>query len=517
MILVVLGLRGSQGILGIAKLGKRGGIGVVGIGQLGIGIAQSSLEASGGIDGGLIASVSGVQLDQLLVARRARGKGCLVVDSLKICLERLVVGKLGLGLDDLEVRIDDGFVGGLELLLGIGDTGDGSVIGGLGVVDRLLSAGEALEGLVCGGALGIGGLDLLPCVGQGLLLVGDLLLSICESRCGSGLCSLGALHLSLSGVVGLLGIIKRASLTRKICPCGIALGGKVLDRSSGVVIRLVGLVGFCLGGIASSLRLGLVSSSLLRLLLAFGDLCVGGIERGLGSGGFALGGIEVRLRRRDVDTLQICIGRVIGGLGRSGSRLCLLVLALGGVHVRVGRGIGIASAFLLIQCVRISRSSSPEVLLCLCQLILKLLQLLLLLLSAACIVGGINVVVQELLELGDSEIGLSVISAVIEYCYLGIGVLTATGRDADGFRGGIDDVEIVPTLMVDAVVVLVDVIGIISVAIEVIAILCDVLIECLLLLCVEAGVGPTECILGLAAGICAASAGKIFTVIPVAA
>ena len=68
--------------------------------------------------------------------------------------------------------------------------------------------------------------------------------------------------------------------------------------------------------------------------------------------------------------------------------------------------------------------------------------------------------------------------------------------------------------MVDAVVVLVDVIGIISVAIEVIAILCDVLIECLLLLCVEAGVGPTECILGLAAGICAASAGKIFTVIP---
>ena len=44
MILVVLGLCGSQGILGIAKLGKRGGIGVVGIGQLGIGIAQSSLE-----------------------------------------------------------------------------------------------------------------------------------------------------------------------------------------------------------------------------------------------------------------------------------------------------------------------------------------------------------------------------------------------------------------------------------------------------------------------------------------
>ena len=43
MILVVLGLSGSQGILGISELGKRGGIGVVGIGQLGIGIAQSSL------------------------------------------------------------------------------------------------------------------------------------------------------------------------------------------------------------------------------------------------------------------------------------------------------------------------------------------------------------------------------------------------------------------------------------------------------------------------------------------
>ncbi len=108
VVLVVLGLCGSQCVLGIAKLSKRGGIGVVGIGQLGIGIAQSSLETSGGIDGSLIASVGSVKLDQLLVARRARGKGCLVVDSLKIGLECLVVGKLGLGLDDIEVRIDDG-------------------------------------------------------------------------------------------------------------------------------------------------------------------------------------------------------------------------------------------------------------------------------------------------------------------------------------------------------------------------------------------------------------------------
>ena len=341
-------------------------------------------------------------------------------------------------------------------------------------------------------------------------------MSICESRCGIGLRSLGALHLSLSGVVGLLGIIKRASLTRKICPCGIALGGKVLDRSSGVVIRLVGLVGFCLGGIASGLRLGLVSSSLLRLLLAFGDLCVGGIERGLGSGGFALGGIKVRLRRRDVDTLQICIGRVIGGLGRSGSRLCLLVLALGGVHVRVGRGIGVLRVLLVIESGEICRIGRSHRLLCLCQLILKLLQLLLLLLRAACIVGGIDVVGDELLELGDSEVLLPRAPAIVENGYLGIGVLTATGRNTDSLRIGIDDVEIVPALFVDAVVVLVDIVGIISMASKCVTILFDVLIECLFLLGVETGIWPAKRILGLAAGICTAAAGKIFPIVEIA-
>lgn len=66
-----------------------------------------------------------------------------MVDGLKIGLERLVAGKLGLGLDDIEVRIDNGLVGGLELLLGIGDTGNGGIIGGRGVIDRLLGAGEA--------------------------------------------------------------------------------------------------------------------------------------------------------------------------------------------------------------------------------------------------------------------------------------------------------------------------------------------------------------------------------------
>ena len=50
-----------------------------------------------------------------------------------------------------------------------------------------------------------------------------------------------------------------------------------------------------------------------------------------------------------------------------------------------------------------------------------------------------------------------------------------------------------------------------------VTILFDVLIECLFLLGVETGIWPAKRIPGLAAGICAASAGKIFTVIPVAA
>ena len=50
-----------------------------------------------------------------------------------------------------------------------------------------------------------------------------------------------------------------------------------------------------------------------------------------------------------------------------------------------------------------------------------------------------------------------------------------------------------------------------------VTILLDVLIECLFLLGVEAGIWPAEGILSLAAGICTATAGKIFTVIPVAA
>lgn len=275
MILVVLGLCGCQGILGIAKLGKRGGIGVVGVGQFGLGIAQGSFETSGSIDGSFVASVGGVQFDQLVVARRTRGKGGLVVNSLKIGLECLVVGKLGLGLDDLEVRIDNGLVGGLELLLGIGDTGDGGVIGSLGVVNRLLGAGEALEGLVCAGQLVLGGLGLRLCVGQGLRLGGNCLLSVRKSGRGLCICGLSLVYARLSSIVGLLGLVKRALLVRKVRLGSVTLGSEVLNRSRGVVLRLVSLIGLCLGSIMGTASLRLASSGPVSLCLAVGQRGIG--------------------------------------------------------------------------------------------------------------------------------------------------------------------------------------------------------------------------------------------------
>ena len=516
MILVVLGLRSSQGILGIVKLGKRSGIGVVGIGQLGIGIAQSSLEASGSIDGSLVASVGSVQLDQLIVARRARGKRGLVVDSLKIGLECLIAGKLGLGLDDLEVRIDDGFVGGLELLLGIGDTGHGSVIGGLGVVDRLLGAGEALEGLVCAGQLTLGVLGLRLRVGQGLLLGINCLLGVRKSGRSVRICGLSLVNASLGSVVGLLGIVKRALLVRKVRLGGIALGGKVLDRSRGVVIRLIGLIGLCLGGIAGAASLRLVSSGIgcLRLAVSKRGVCL--IESCLGSSGLALGGVELGLGRLDVDTLEFGFGGVVCRLRGGGAGLGLLVLALGGVHVHIGCGESVLGGTLPVYSCEVSFPSSSKVLLRLGELALKLLELRLLRLRAACVVGRVDVVVHELLELGDSEISLTVIRAIVENGYLGIGVLTATGCDADSLRTGIDDVEIVPTLIVDAVVVPPDIGGIISMTSKCVTILFDVLIEFHFLLGVETGIWPSESVLGFAAGICTAAASKIFPIVVVA-
>ena len=252
----------------------------------------------------------------------------------------------------------------------------------------------------------------------------------------------------------------------------------------------------------------------LRLAVSKRGVCL--IESCLGSSGLALGGIEVLLEGLDVDSAECVLCGVVCRLRGGGAGLGLLVLALGGVRVRVGRGIGIMRRILLIYRCEISFLGSTEGLLRFRQLILELLQLLLLLLRAACIVGGIDVIVEELLELGDSEISLSVIIAVIEDGYLGIGILAATGCDADGSRRGIDNVEIVPALVVDTVVVLIDVIGLISIFAEFIAILLYILVENLLFLSIETSIWPAESILGLAAGICAASAGKVFTVVEVA-
>ncbi|MFR6612255.1 MAG: hypothetical protein ACLUSU_01765 [Collinsella sp.] len=134
------------------------------------------------------------------------------------------------------------------------------------------------------------------------------------------ICGLSLVNASLGCVVGLLGIVKRALLVRKVRLGGIALGGKVLDRSRGVVIRLIGLLGFCLGGIAGAASLRLVSSGLgcLRLAVSKRGVCL--IESCLGSSGLALGGIELGLGRLDVDTLEFGFGGGVGGLGGSGSR-----------------------------------------------------------------------------------------------------------------------------------------------------------------------------------------------------
>ena len=164
--------------------------------------------------------------------------------------------------------------------------------------------------------------------------------------------------------------------------------------------------------------------------------------------------------------------------------------------------------FLIIESSEICRIGRAQRLLRLCQLVLKLLQLLLLLLRAACIVGGIDVVVQELLELGDCEISLSVISAVIEDGYLGIGVFTATRRDADSHRSGIDNVEIVPAAVssfltvlifctgIDIAIVLVDIVRIIAMSHEIFAnlairtVLFNPILVINLLLSVETSIGP---------------------------
>ena len=347
------------------------------------------------------------------------------------------------------------------------------------------------------------------------------------------ICGLSLVNASLGSVVGLLGIVKRALLIRKVRLGGIALGGKVLDRSRGVVIRLIGLFGLCLGGIAGAASLRLVSSGLgcLRLAVSKRGVCL--IESCLGSSGLGLGGIEVLLEGLDVDSAERVLRGVVCRLRGGGAGLSLLVLALGGVHVRVGCGIGVLCAFLIIESSEICRIGRAQRLLRLGELALELLELRLLRLRAASVIGRIDVVVDELLELGNSEISLSVISAVIEYGYLGIGVLTATGRDADSHRSGIDNVEIVPAgvssliailifcTVVHIVIVLVDIVRIIAMSHEIFAglaihtVLFNPILVINLLLSVETGVGPAQGILGLTTGICTATTCEILSIIEV--
>ena len=176
----------------------------------------------------------------------------------------------------------------------------------------------------------------------------------------------------------------------------------------------------------------------LRLAVSKRGVCL--IESCLGSSGLALGGIEVLFEGLDVNSAECVLRGVVCRLRGGSVGLSLLVLALGGVHVRVGRGIGVLCVFLIIESSEICRIGRAQRLLRLGELALELLELRLLRLRAASVIGRIDVVVDELLELGNSEILLPRAPAIVENGYLGIGILTATGRDADSLRAGIDDV-----------------------------------------------------------------------------
>ena len=148
-------------------------------------------------------------------------------------------------------------------------------------------------------------------------------------------CGLSLIYASLSGVVGLLGPVKRALLARKVRISGIALGSKVLDRSRGIVIRLVGLIGLCLGGIVIALCLRRAGGSLGGVRLAFGELGVSVVKCGLRDGRLVLGGVEICPRSFDVNILQIDIGSAICRLRDSGGLLRSFIVALGSSNVTV--------------------------------------------------------------------------------------------------------------------------------------------------------------------------------------
>ena len=130
--------------------------------------------------------------------------------------------------------------------MGIGDTGNGGIIGGRGVIDRLLGAGEALEGLVCAGQLALGGLDLRLCVGHGLRLGGNCLLGIRKSGRGVCACGLSLIYASLSGVVGLLGPVKRACLLARFALAASRLAVRSLTEAVALSYASLALSDFVL-------------------------------------------------------------------------------------------------------------------------------------------------------------------------------------------------------------------------------------------------------------------------------
>ena len=176
-----------------------------------------------------------------------------------------------------------------------------------------------LEGLVRGSQLTLGSLGLGLRIGQGLLLGGNCLFGVRKSGRGVRICGLSFVNASLGGVVSRLRLVKRALLIRKVRLGGIALGGKVLDRSGSVVICLVGLIGFCLGGIAGAASLRLVSGGLGCLRLAVGERGICLIESRLGSSGLGLGGIEVLLEGLDVDSAERVLRGVVCRLRGGGA------------------------------------------------------------------------------------------------------------------------------------------------------------------------------------------------------
>ena len=99
----------------------------------------------------------------------------------------------------------------------------------------------------------------------------------------------------------------------------------------------------------------------LRLAVSKRGVCL--IESCLGSGGLALGGIEVLLEGLDVDSAECVLRGVVCRLRGGGVGLSLLVLTLGGVHVHICCGESVLGGILPVYSCEVSFPSSSKVLL----------------------------------------------------------------------------------------------------------------------------------------------------------